>query len=163
MLQLAQFIVASLLFTLRLKSTNIMVFLNKFFESTSVSYVHRKAPTSCKPNQWRIQDFPEDGVLAPKEGGANLLFGQFFPESCMKIKTFWTRGYVTANILYFHVFSLHFDKIADPTLPLQRNPGSTCLARLSFENTFTSPFFLLLFLMSPFFSNITDITFIFTT
>ena len=26
-----------------------------------------------KSQQWRIQDFPEDGALTPKGGGANLL------------------------------------------------------------------------------------------
>ena len=30
--------------------------------------------------QWRIQDFSEQGALTPK-GGANLLFGQFFPKT----------------------------------------------------------------------------------
>ena len=31
--------------------------------------------------QWRIQDFPEEGALTPKGGGANLLFGQFLPKT----------------------------------------------------------------------------------
>ena len=36
--------------------------------------------------QWRIQDFPDGrGAPNPKgRGGANLLFGQKFPENCMK-------------------------------------------------------------------------------
>ena len=36
-----------------------------------------------KFQQWLIQDFPV---------GAHLLFGQFFPENCMKIKKFRPRG-----------------------------------------------------------------------
>ena len=40
--------------------------------------------------QWQVQDFPDSG-RQPK-GGANLLFGQFFPENCMKIKEIGPRG-----------------------------------------------------------------------
>ena len=40
--------------------------------------------------------FPRRGGANPK-GGANLLFGQFFPENCMKMKKFWARGGVGAR------------------------------------------------------------------
>ena len=42
-------------------------------------------------SQWRIQDFPEEG-RQPQSGGTNLLFGQKFPENCMKMKEFGPRG-----------------------------------------------------------------------
>ena len=42
--------------------------------------------------QWRIQDFPEEGAPTTKVGGgANLLFGQNFPENCMKMDEFGPR------------------------------------------------------------------------
>ena len=37
--------------------------------------------------------FLRGGGTNPKVGGANLLFGQFFPENCMKMKKFWARGW----------------------------------------------------------------------
>ena len=42
-------------------------------------------------NQWRIQDFPEEGVLTPK-GGRQPIIWPIFPENCMKMKKFWARG-----------------------------------------------------------------------
>ena len=42
--------------------------------------------------QWRIQDFPDDGGVNPQAGDANLLFGQIFPENCIKIKEIGPRG-----------------------------------------------------------------------
>ena len=43
--------------------------------------------------QWRIQDFPVGGGSANAQvGGANLLFGQIFPENCMKMKEIGPRG-----------------------------------------------------------------------
>ena len=42
--------------------------------------------------QWRIQDFPEEGALIPKGGGANLLFGQFFPKTAWKWRNFGPEG-----------------------------------------------------------------------
>ena len=41
--------------------------------------------------QWRIQDFPKEGAN-PQGGIANLLFGQKFPENCIKMKEFEPRG-----------------------------------------------------------------------
>ena len=35
--------------------------------------------------QWRIQDFPEMDAK-PERRGANLLFGKFFAENCIKIE-----------------------------------------------------------------------------
>ena len=52
--------------------------------------------------QWRIQDFPEGAVAdrgfprggAPtSEGGANLLFGQFFPKTAWKWRNFGPEGW----------------------------------------------------------------------
>ena len=43
-----------------------------------------------KPEQWRIQDFPDRGAYL--QWGANLLFGHIFPENCMKMKEFGPRG-----------------------------------------------------------------------
>ena len=43
----------------------------------SINCYHHKQQESIR--QWRIQDFPEEGMPTPKGGGgANLLFGQFF-------------------------------------------------------------------------------------
>ena len=36
--------------------------------------------------------FPRGGGANPKGGGTNLLFGQFSPPNCMKMKKFWARG-----------------------------------------------------------------------
>ena len=41
--------------------------------------------------QWRIQDFPEEGGANPR-GGANLLFGQFFPKTAWKWRNFGPEG-----------------------------------------------------------------------
>ena len=41
--------------------------------------------------QWRIQDFTDWGRQG---GGANLLFGQIFPENCMKMKEIGAMGAV---------------------------------------------------------------------
>ena len=41
--------------------------------------------------QWRIQTFPEEGALTPK-GGANLLFGQFFPKIAWKWRNLGPEG-----------------------------------------------------------------------
>ena len=35
--------------------------------------------------------FPRGGGADPQNGGANLLFGQKFPENCMKMKEFGPR------------------------------------------------------------------------
>ena len=43
--------------------------------------------------QWWIQDFVDGGAPTPK-AGANLLFGQIFPENCMKIKEIGPEGHV---------------------------------------------------------------------
>ena len=40
--------------------------------------------------QWPIQDFSEG--VPTLERGANLLFGQFFPENCIKMKKRWAGG-----------------------------------------------------------------------
>ena len=42
--------------------------------------------------QWRIQDFPEEGALTPKVGGRQPIIWPIFPKNCMKMKKFWTRG-----------------------------------------------------------------------
>ena len=49
------------------------------------------APSNQKLEQWRIQDFSEEGALTPK-GGANLLFGQFFPKTAWKRRNFVPQG-----------------------------------------------------------------------
>ena len=36
--------------------------------------------------------FPRGGGANPQGGGANLLFGQTFPENCMKMKEFGSTG-----------------------------------------------------------------------
>ena len=41
--------------------------------------------------QWRIQHFPEEGSPNSR-WGCHLLFGQKFPENCMKMKEFGPRG-----------------------------------------------------------------------
>ena len=35
--------------------------------------------------------FPEGGILNPEEGGIHILFDQFPPKNCMKLKKFWPR------------------------------------------------------------------------
>ena len=42
-------------------------------------------------DQWRIQDFPEEGALTPK-GGHQPIIWPIFPENFMKMKRFWARG-----------------------------------------------------------------------
>ena len=37
-------------------------------------------------------EFPRGGDTNSQSGGANLLFGQKFPENCMKMKEFGPRG-----------------------------------------------------------------------
>ena len=37
-------------------------------------------------------EFPREGAANPGEVSANLLFGDFCPTSCMKMKKFWARG-----------------------------------------------------------------------
>ena len=44
-----------------------------------------------QPNQWRIQDFPEEGALTPK-GGRQPVIWPIFPENCMRMKKFWAGG-----------------------------------------------------------------------
>ena len=43
-------------------------------------------------NQWRIQDFPEEGALTPRGGGRQPMILSIFAENCMKMKKFWPRG-----------------------------------------------------------------------
>ena len=44
-------------------------------------------------NQWRIQDFPEEGGANPKgRGGRQPIIWPIFPKNCMKMKKFWARG-----------------------------------------------------------------------
>ena len=47
--------------------------------------------------QWRIQNFPGDANS--KDGCEKLLFGQFFPKNCMKLKTFGLEGGVPGTPL----------------------------------------------------------------
>ena len=43
--------------------------------------------------QWRVQDFPDGRGGGNFQGGdENLLFGQIFPENCMKLKEFGPEG-----------------------------------------------------------------------
>ena len=42
-------------------------------------------------NQWRIQDFPEEGALTLK-GGRQPIIWPIFPKNCMKMKKFLARG-----------------------------------------------------------------------
>ena len=50
---------------------------------------------NCTSYQWRIQDFPDggEGGANPQGGDTKILFGQFFPENCIKMKEIGpTRG-----------------------------------------------------------------------
>ena len=42
-------------------------------------------------NQWRIQDFPEEGALTSK-GGRQPIIWPISAENCMKMKKFWAGG-----------------------------------------------------------------------
>ena len=43
------------------------------------------------PNQWRIQDFPEEGPPNPKMGAPTYYLVKHFPTNCMKMKEFGPR------------------------------------------------------------------------
>ena len=61
--------------------------------------------------QWRIQDF-RDGVGGGEGnlqgGGENLLFGQIFPENCMEMKEFGSRGRARApySLITWYAFDI---------------------------------------------------------
>ena len=59
--------------------------------------------------QWRIQDFPEEGVPTPRRGGANIWFCQNFPKNCMKLKEFGPRGASLAPPLRSATVKLSFN------------------------------------------------------
>ena len=60
--------------------------------------------SNCKPpvvHQWRVQDFFPDG-------GINLLFSQFFPENCMKMKEIRSKGALFLDVPFSPVLELNF-------------------------------------------------------
>ena len=58
-------------------------------------------------SQWWIQDFPKEGALTPKGGGANLLFGQFFPKTAWKWRNFGPMRSATASSVQSAFHYLH--------------------------------------------------------
>ena len=53
--------------------------------------------------EWWIKDFPnrgEGGGANLKGGGTNLLIGQIFPESCMKMKCSWRPPWIPTVSTY---------------------------------------------------------------
>ena len=54
---------------------------------------HQKIATSVAD-----PGFPRGGGANPEGGGANLIFGQKFPENCMKMKEFGPRGGKRASL-----------------------------------------------------------------
>ena len=59
-------------------------------KNTLPIYQHLSASINVPQNQWRVQDFPDGGVNF-QDGGANPLFGQIFPENCIKMKEIRTK------------------------------------------------------------------------
>ena len=66
-----------------------IVKIRRYFYISAYSYQGYTALVHGK-TQSLIQDFP-DGSANPK-GGANLLFGKFFAQNCMKLKEIGPRG-----------------------------------------------------------------------
>ena len=75
-----------------------MIYLAKYLICSSDLLINFLNLSMNKPPERHNQGFtvPDGrmggGGLNPKGGGKNLLFGQIFPENCVKMKEIWSRG-----------------------------------------------------------------------
>ena len=60
--------------------------------SLSCELCPKKSTKIFSSDQWRIQDFPEEGAPTPRGGGRQHTILSKFPKNCMKLKEFGPPG-----------------------------------------------------------------------